>query len=367
MNKPQREKEEISAVFDSDEDGGELIYTYTVDSEGAGKRLDRFVADRSANEATPLSRSQAARLCLEKRVFINGMTDTKNASLSPGDTVTVILPAPEPDRLEPENIPLNIVYEDADIIVVNKPSGMVVHPAPGHSSGTLCSALLYHCGDSLSGIGGVQRPGIVHRIDKDTSGLLVVAKNDLAHTSLAAQIKEHSCFRTYIALTVGCPKSERVFYDASGRIQRTPDGPSPIGKPGDITGTVDLPIGRHPTDRKKMAVVRGEASREAVTHWRLLEEYDGYSMLECRLETGRTHQIRVHLSYLGHPVLGDPLYGGDRNRFCERHPGLTEGQALHAARLELTHPRTGARMLFRCDIPEGMLKAAELLKAEAEG
>jgi len=365
MNAEKRKQEELSDLFDPSEEGGELVYNYTAGEDDAGVRLDRFIAVHSENEATPLSRSQAARLCLEKRVFINGKTDTKNASLSPGDAVTVILPEPVPDKLEPEDIPLDIVYEDADIIVINKPSGMVVHPAPGHPSGTLCSALLYHCGDSLSGIGGVSRPGIVHRIDKDTSGLLVVAKNDLAHTSLAAQIKEHSCFRSYLALTVGCPRPERVSMDASGAVVRSPeDDQNPLGKPGDVRGTVDLPIGRHPVERKKMAVVRDGSARQAVTHWRLIEEYEGYSLIECRLETGRTHQIRVHLSKLGHPVLGDPLYGGDKNNFCERHPALTEGQCLHAAKLELTHPRTGVRMTFEAPLPESMTRAIELLRPE---
>ena len=316
------------------------VYTYTVEAGETDARLDHFIAGRAGAEPTPLSRSQAARLCLEGRVFINGKADTKNAKLRQGDTVTVFLHEPVPDKLEPENIPLDIVYEDSDIVVVNKPSGMVVHPAPGHAEGTLCAALLYHCGATLSGIGGVSRPGIVHRIDKDTSGLLVVAKNDISHTSLAAQIKEHSCRRTYRAILVGTPGN------------------------GEATGTVDEPIGRHPTERKKMAVIHDDrvTSRPAVTHYTVLETFPGYSFAECALETGRTHQIRVHMSYLGHPVLGDPLYGGDKNSFCRLHPTLIDGQCLHAGKLEFVHPTTGKAMVFTCEMPENMQKILEILR-----
>jgi len=330
------EEIETSGLVETDS----LVYEYTVSDADCPARLDHFIAARAANEPSPLSRSAAAKLCLDGRVFINGKTDTKNAKLKPGDKVLVILPEPIPDKLEPENIPLDIVYEDDDIVVVNKPSGMVVHPAPGHPTGTLSAALLYHCGSSLSGIGGVSRPGIVHRIDKDTSGLLVVAKNDISHASLAAQIKEHSCHRTYRAILVGTP-----------------------GK-GEREGTVDAPIGRHPVERKKMAVIFDEdyTSRPAVTHWTVLEQFDGYSLTECRLETGRTHQIRVHMSYIGHPVLGDPLYGGDNNRFCKAHPALIDGQCLHAGKLEFIHPTTGKPMEFYAPMPDNMTKILQILR-----
>ena len=308
---------------------------YTVLPEDEGTRLDSFIMERTSAdcECDPVSRSAAAGLCEGGHVFVGGAAAGKKTLLRAGDRVTVELPDPVPDSLEPEDIPLDVVYEDSDLIVINKPSGMVVHPSPGHARGTLCAALLFHCGDSLSGIGGVGRPGIVHRIDKDTSGLLVAAKNDMAHASLSAQIKEHSCRRTYSALLVG--------------------------NPVDDSGTVDLPIGRSPSDRKKMAVVKG--GREAVTHWRILRRYSGYCASECALETGRTHQIRVHMSHIGHPVLGDPLYGGDRNRFCAAHPKLADGQFLHAGKLEFTHPRTGERMAFTCPEPANMLEAERLL------
>lgn len=325
-------------LFDRDEEAP--VYSYSVRNEDAELRLDHFVAKRAAEEPSPLSRSAAAKLCLEGRVLINGVSNTKNAKLREGDLVEVFLHEPVPDRVEPENIPIDVVYEDSDLIVINKPSGMVVHPAPGHLTGTLCAALIYHCGASLSGIGGVSRPGIVHRIDKDTSGLLVVAKNDMSHNSLAAQIKEHSCRRTYRAILIGTP-----------------------GK-GEKEGRCDFPIGRHPVDRIKMAVILGQdaGARPAVTNWTVLEEYNGYSLTECRLETGRTHQIRVHMSYIGHPVLGDPLYGGDSCSFCRQHPALIEGQCLHAGKLEFTHPSTGERMVFEAPMPENMQKIISILR-----
>lgn len=310
--------------------------TFTVSAEYADMRLDAYIAAATADGEAALSRSAAARLCEEKRVRINGKLATKKDKLAEGDEVTLELPEPEPYEVEPENIPLDVVYEDADIIVINKPKGMVVHPAAGNATGTLVSALLYHCGESLSGIGGVTRPGIVHRIDKDTTGLLVVAKNDLAHASLSEQIKEHSAFRTYVALVIGKLREE--------------------------SGTVDAPIGRHPLDRKKMAVVRNAAAREALTHWRTLEEFDGVSLVECRLETGRTHQIRVHMAYIGHPVLGDEVYGGSRHPAALRHSSLIDGQCLHAARLELTHPRTQERMTFTAPLPEKTEKLLSILR-----
>lgn len=333
--------EEIFADELQEESGETLVYKYMATSEDESLRLDHFIALHAANEPTPLSRSQAARLCLEGRVLINGRRDTKNARLRAGDIIEINMPAPACDKLEPENIPLCVVFEDDDIIVVNKPSGMVVHPAPGHPTGTLCAALLYHCKDSLSGIGGVSRPGIVHRIDKDTSGLLVVAKNDLAHVSLSAQIKEHSAFRTYYTILCGNMRQDE--------------------------GVENYPIGRHPVDRKSMAVItdKNSTAREAITHWKVLERFDGYCFCECKLETGRTHQIRVHMSHCGHPVLGDPLYGGERNQFFERHKALFDGQCLHAGKLELNHPRTGERMTFECEIPDNMKKILEILRTKS--
>ena len=231
--------------------------------------------------------------------------------------MTIAFRPPEEVDIVPQDIPIDIVYEDADIAVIDKPKGMVVHPAPGNPNGTLVNALMYHL-EGLSGIGGEIRPGIVHRIDKLTSGLVVVAKNDMAHTSLAAQMKDHSARRTYIAIVDGNIRED--------------------------SGTVDAPIGRHPVDRKKMAVVQD--GRNAVTHWRVLERYGAYTLIEARLETGRTHQIRVHMAYIKHPVSGDTIYGAAKPRL-----GL-DGQALHAARLELTHPRTGERMVFSAKVPE---------------
>lgn len=340
VNEPERVVDEVSDddMSPTSSAPGERVYLYTVLPEHDGERVDNYVGIVSSGEDTPLSRSQAAKMCLDGRIFVNNKNVLKRAIVRTGDEVKAVLPPPVPDRALPENIPIDVVYEDGDLIVVNKAAGMVVHPSAGHLTGTLVSALLYHCGDSLSGIGGVSRPGIVHRIDRDTTGLLVVAKNDMAHVSLAAQIKAHTARRTYYAVLIGSMKGEK--------------------------GDVDAPIGRHPVDRLKMAVVTGDnvTSRPAVTHWRTLEEFAGYSLVECRLETGRTHQIRVHMSYSGHAVLGDPLYGGDKDRFCLRHPDLIEGQCLHAGRLEFDHPRTGERMTFEAPMPEKMQKVIELLR-----
>ena len=314
---------------------GEYTSVYRAE---AGERVDSFLARMSAEEDEPLSRSAAAKLCEDGRVTVGGKCVKKNCILREGETVVVVRPEPLPDEVVPEDIPLDVIYEDADIIVVNKPSGMVVHPAPGNMTGTLVSALLYHCGSSLSGIGGVQRPGIVHRIDKDTSGLLVVAKNDNAHRSLSEQIALHTAYRRYMALCVGSPREE--------------------------SGTVDAPIGRHPVDRKRMAIVAG--GREAVTHWTVRERFHGKSLIECKLETGRTHQIRVHMSSIGHPVLGDTVYGGDRCRAAKEHAKYISGQALHAYRLELDHPRTGERMSFEAPLPENMTRLIEIFRQEQQ-
>lgn len=279
-----------------------------------GKRLDAFLA-----EAAPgVSRSAAARLIESGSVLVDGRLASKSCRLMGGETVALTLPEPEPADAVPQDIPLDVVYEDADVIVVNKPSGLVVHPAPGHPDGTLVNALLHHCGDSLSGVGGALRPGIVHRIDRDTSGLVIAAKNDAAHRSLAAQLKDHSLARTYECVAAGNFREDR--------------------------GTVDAPIARDSRDRKRMAVVPG--GREAVTHWEVVARYPGCTHLRCRLETGRTHQIRVHLAYLGHPILGDTVYGAKKPV-----PGLT-GQCLHASELRFLHPRTGETMTLRCPLPE---------------
>ena len=299
------------------------IEDFTSDSFDVGKRIDAFVAER-----TELTRSAAARLIDEGSILVGGKTVAKNYKLRGGEVVSVTLPEPDVSEAKPENIPLDVVYEDSDIIVVNKPKGMVVHPAPGNPDGTLVNALLYHCRDSLSGIGGVVRPGIVHRIDKDTGGLLVVAKNDAAHAFLADEIKEHKVSRIYYAIAQGNFREE--------------------------SGTVDAPIGRHPVDRKKMAVIRSadHRSREAITHWQVVERFGRFTLVRCRLETGRTHQIRVHMSSIGHPLLGDSVYGGDGTQFEARHRALIKGQCLFASELKLTHPRTREAMEFSAPLPD---------------
>lgn len=306
--------------------------TYTVKSDDKGKRLDAYVA-----EATELSRSAATKLIESGDVTVNGKKSEKKYPVKENDEIAVIIPEAEEYEAQPENIPLNVVYEDADIIVINKPSGMVVHPAPGNYTGTLVNALLYHCKDSLSGIGGVMRPGIVHRIDKDTSGLLVVAKNDQAHRALSEELGYHGIEREYHALVRG------GFRESSG--------------------TVDLPIGRHPIDRKKMAVIKsGENAREAVTHYEVIRAYGQITYLKLKLETGRTHQIRVHMSYLGHALLGDEVYASTKTLFEKQHAPLFDGQILHAKKLSLTHPRTNERMTFECELPDNFKKLIEILE-----
>ena len=285
-----------------------------ITAEESGERIDALLA-----RALPsLSRSQVQKLLEQGMVTLNGRGLKKNFRCSTGETYEVVLPEPDDLPLIPQNIPLDVVYEDGDLIVVNKPRGLVVHPAPGHPDGTLVNALLWHCGDSLSGIGGQRRPGIVHRIDKDTSGLLIVAKNDFAHQALSAQLADHSLCREYEAVVRGNFKQD--------------------------SGTVDKPIGRHPIDRKRMAVTE-KNSKPAVTHWQLLTSYRGYSHILCRLETGRTHQIRVHMASIGHPLLGDFTYGAP-----SPEKGL-EGQCLHARRLRFVHPRTGEHVLLETELP----------------
>ncbi len=284
----------------------------TAGPEAAGERLDSFLAARLPG----LTRSAAARLIETGQVLVDGKPARKSAKLAGGETVEVTLPDPEPADALPQDIPLDVVYEDDDVIVVNKPSGLVVHPAPGHPDGTLVNALLHHCGGSLSGVGGELRPGIVHRIDRDTSGLIIAAKNDAAHQALAAQLADHTLARTYEAVVVGALRE---------------DG-----------GTVDAPIGRCPSDRKKMAVVPN--GKRAVTHWEVLERFPGLTHVRCRLETGRTHQIRVHMAHLGHPIYGDTVYGGKKPV-----PGLA-GQCLHAVGLRFVHPRTGETVELSCPL-----------------
>ncbi|MGN1290165.1 MAG: RluA family pseudouridine synthase [Bradyrhizobium sp.] len=287
----------------------------TIRSEVSGERIDVLLA----REIPGLTRSAAQRLLDGGLVLLFGQPVKKNYKTAAGDEFSVTVPEPEPTELAAQDIPLDVVYEDGDVIVINKPKGLVVHPAAGHADGTLVNALLAHCGNSLSGIGGEKRPGIVHRIDKDTSGLLIVAKNDFAHQALAAQLKDHTLRRTYEAIVCGNVK--------------------------DDAGTIDAPIGRHPTDRKKMAVTP-KNSREAVTHFTVLARYRGYTHLRLQLETGRTHQIRVHLAYRGHPILGDTVYG-------HKKPELGQSsQCLHARALTFVHPRTGQEVTVCCELPE---------------
>ena len=319
--------------IESEEDASLLLIAEDAD---VGERLDRFVS-----VGADITRSAATKLIEDNNVQLGGAGASKNYRMRRGDSVEVTLPTPAPTETVPENIPLDVIYEDEDIIVINKPVGMVVHPAAGNPTGTLVNALLYHCGDSLSGIGGVVRPGIVHRIDKNTSGLLVVAKNDEAHLFLSEQLKGHHVSRIYTAIAIGSFR--------------------------ETSGTVDAPIGRHPTDRKRMAVIRDPAlrARDAVTHWSVLSagECDGnaFSLVRCELETGRTHQIRVHMASIGHPLLGDDVYGGDHTRFQSKRKELICGQCLHAGELHLTHPRTRKEMTFRAPMPEEMQRISEIL------
>ncbi len=281
--------------------------------EDRGARLDAFLA-RAMED---LTRSAAAKAIEEGRVLVSGKVPSKSLKLTGNETIEFTPEEPAPIDAVPQDIPLDVVYEDDDVIVVNKPSGLVVHPAPGHPDGTLVNALLFHCGASLSGVGGALRPGIVHRIDRDTSGLIIAAKNDYAHQFLSAQLADHTLARTYECIVVGNLREDR--------------------------GTVDTPIARDSRDRKRMAVVPG--GRRAVTHWTVLARYPGYTHVQCRLETGRTHQIRVHMAYLGHPILGDTVYGAKKPV-----PGLT-GQCLHAVGLQFIHPRTKELVSLSCPLP----------------
>ena len=299
---------------------------FRITAENVGERLDSFLTENIEG----VSRAYLQKLIAQQMVLVNTRGAKANYRLKLADHILVNIPEAEPLEIQPENIALDIIYEDEDVLVVNKPQGMVVHPAHGHYSGTLVNALLYHCQD-LSGINGKLRPGIVHRIDKDTSGLLMIAKNDMAHQSLAAQLEEHSVERAYIALVQGI-----------------------ISESG---GVVDAPIGRHENDRKKMAVTLNH-SKEARTKYVVKKRFSQPTLIECRLETGRTHQIRVHMAYIGHPLVGDPLYGQRKNNLH------FEGQALHAYLLGFIHPRTGEKLSFQVPLPS--LFAEELRTLERE-
>ena len=298
-----------------------------IEAEESGDRIDALLA----RMVEDLSRSAAQRLLEEGRVSLGGAPVKKNYKCCAGDRFCVTLPEAEDVPLIAQNSPLDVVFEDEDVIVVNKPRGMVVHPAPGHPDGTLVNALLWHCGDSLSGIGGEKRPGIVHRIDKDTSGLLIAAKNDFAHQALSAQLSDRSLSRVYEAVARGSFRED--------------------------AGTVDRPIGRHPTDRKRMAVTE-KNSRHAVTHWEVIARYQGYTHIRCILETGRTHQIRVHMASIGHPLLGDFTYGAP-----SPEKGL-EGQCLHARRLKFVHPRTGEHVELESPLPDYFIEVLSRLGPE---
>ena len=289
----------------------------TLTASTDGQRLDAFIAGSIADIS---SRSEAQRLIAAGMVTLHGTVLKKNYIVRSGQTFKVLMPNPELSEITPQDIPLDIRYEDDDVIVINKPKGLVVHPAAGHPDSTLVNALLYHCGSSLSGIGGIQRPGIVHRIDKDTSGLLIVAKNDFAHQSLSAQLKDRSLSRIYEALVIGVTKSD--------------------------SGTIDLPIGRHCTDRKKMAVNVPNA-REAITYWEVIDKYRDITHVRCKLQTGRTHQIRVHMAAISHPILGDIIYGGKAAAKYSQ-----KSQCLHARELKFIHPRTGKEIIINCELPD---------------
>ena len=296
----------------------------TILPDRADERVDACIA----RLVSDVSRSAAQRLCEDGQVLLNGAPAKKNARVAPGDVLELTLPEPQPTQAQAEDIPLDVAYEDADVIVINKPKGLVVHPAAGHWEGTLVNALLHHCRDSLSGVGGALRPGIVHRIDKDTSGLLIVAKNDFAHQKLAAQLQDHTLARTYVCIV--------------------------CGKLREDAGTVNAPIARDKNDRKKMAV--RPDGKPAVTHWQVLARYPGYTYVQCRLETGRTHQIRVHMASLGHPILGDTVYG-------HKKPELGQNtQCLHAKELTFRHPRTDEPVTVTCPLPEEFERVLQVLE-----
>ena len=304
----------------------ENVLSWTIDAEMAGERIDRFLQTENAD----MSRAKIQKLIQDGFVTVNHSVVKSNYKLRNRDVIEFTIPEPTEVNIEAEDIALDILYEDADMIIINKARGMVVHPAPGNYTGTLVNALLYHC-DDLSGINGELRPGIVHRLDKDTSGVMVAAKNDISHQSLALQIGEKTATRTYLTIVHGNMRED--------------------------TGTVNAPIGRHPTDRKQMAVVE-KNSKSAVTHFRVLERFGQYTFLECKLETGRTHQIRVHMAYIGHPVVADPKYSRSKVPFA------IVGQALHSAELRLKHPTSGEEMVFTAPMPIDMEKILHKLRSQ---
>jgi 23S rRNA pseudouridine1911/1915/1917 synthase len=304
----------------------ENVLSWTIEAEMAGERIDRFLQTENAD----MSRAKIQKLIQDGFVTVNHSVVKSNYKLRNRDVIEFTIPEPTEVNIEAEDIALDILYEDADMIIINKARGMVVHPAPGNYTGTLVNALLYHC-DDLSGINGELRPGIVHRLDKDTSGVMVAAKNDISHQSLALQIGEKTATRTYLTIVHGNMRED--------------------------TGTVNAPIGRHPTDRKQMAVVE-KNSKSAVTHFRVLERFGQYTFLECKLETGRTHQIRVHMAYIGHPVVADPKYSRSKVPFA------IVGQALHSAELRLKHPTSGEEMVFTAPMPIDMEKILHKLRSQ---
>lgn len=303
--------------------------TVVVEEEDEGKRIDKFLSEFMPD----MSRSYIQKLFGTGNVMRNEMGVKPGYKICAGDKISISIPEAVEPKIEPENIPLEILYEDQDVILINKQKGMVVHPAAGHYSGTLVNALMYHCHDQLSGINGVLRPGIVHRIDRDTTGVLIVCKNDMSHNNIAAQLKQHSITRRYYAVVYGNIKEE--------------------------DGTVNAPIGRHPTDRKKMAI-NYKNGKEAVTHYRVVERFGKYTWIECRLETGRTHQIRVHMSGIGHPLLGDTVYGPTKCPY-----GFLTGQTLHAYILGFIHPRTGEYMEFCASLPDYFERLIRILRTES--
>ncbi len=302
----------------------EDVIELTVKDDNSGERIDKFLSDMLSS----YSRSYIQKLIADGLVLVDNNTIKSNYKLQTDDKITVCVPCPKEPEIVPENIPLDIIYEDEDIIVINKPKGMVVHPSAGHYSGTLVNALMYHCKDHLSGINGVLRPGIVHRIDMDTTGVLVACKNDAAHLSISGQLKEHSITRYYYAI---CHNSFR-----------------------EAEGVIDAPIGRHPTDRKKRSINRVNG-KNAVTHYKVIENFSRYAYIKCRLETGRTHQIRVHMASISHPLLGDAVYSNAKTPFS------LQGQTLHAGVLGFVHPRTGKYVEFSAPLPDYFEKLLKIL------